>query len=238
MHDIWIWLGSSILLGVVLVLSQSRGPIISYSFFLFVLLGVATVTLDTRKRVIVIGAVASIALCLGVLAISSPLLEQMVGRGVSYRLDIFLSVIQFPPSTPWVGIGSAADFTQSPAGANLQSELGLAIEHPHNLFLSTYYQSGIIVAAVFLALIVGLLLRIKASGFSRSVQVAALAWFATVLLLNTSDGASIVVRPSGEWMFFWFPFSFLAGLFSSAGKARFASAGNHDSSVTREAALN
>ena len=207
-------LASFAVLCPVLILSQSRGPIISFAFYLFVLLTYTSAFANSKKQIAVVGGLVVIAALLGFLAVSSPLVESMIDRGASYRIDIFKSVFSNPPESLLVGIGSSADFSSSPAGVVLQRVTGLNIEHPHNLFLSVYYQSGVLALLVLLALIGGLFFKVVLGRRPGELRFAAATLLGTVILLNMPDGARIVARPSSDWMYFWFPFAFLMGMFS------------------------
>lgn len=212
--DGWLLVISLAVLCPVLLLSQSRGPIISFAFYLFVLLTYTAAFANAKKQIAVVGSLVVIAALLGFLAVSSPLVESMIDRGASYRIDIFKSVFRNPPESLLMGIGSSADFSSSPAGIVLKRITGVNIEHPHNLFLSVYYQSGILALLVLLTLIGCLFFRIVLGSHPGELRFVAATLLVTVILLNMPDGARIVARPSSDWMYFWFPFAFLMGMFS------------------------
>lgn len=212
--DLVILLSSIVLVGAVLFFSQSRGPILSYSLLLILSFIFSLFCLNKKNRIILTIGVVIVLAIVG-LAVSSPIINHMIERGTSYRLDIYLAVLTSPPDSLLIGIGSQGDFTQSPAGLSLQESIGSPIKHPHNLFLSVYYQSGIFALLGLLSLLACLLRSIISRGTEIPIsRFPALLFFSVVLLLNTTDGSGIVDRPSPEWMFFWFPYAVISGIFA------------------------
>ncbi|MEX1228064.1 MAG: O-antigen ligase family protein [Marinobacter sp.] len=196
-------------------LSQSRGPLISLTIYIIIMLFVMVLHLDLRKRSFV-KVVASIVFFIVVIfGTLSPLVDNMLERGTSYRLDIFEATVEYPPDSILFGTGSAALFEQSPAGKVLKEKADVRIEHPHNLFLSVYYFSGIFSLFAFLLIIMILIARIINSTESNAFISSGLALLFLAIMLNTTDGSRIVAPPSADWMFFWFPFAFLCGVFYS-----------------------
>lgn len=203
---------------LVVFLSQSRGPLISLFIYLIALMVVVALHVGLGRRAFIRFSALFSGLIIVVMTSGIPLVDSMIERGGSHRSEIFLAVISEPPESVLLGSGSAADFSSTPAGTALKDTIGLSIEHPHNVILNVYYQSGILVLIVFLILIAGLINRIISNSSSAYSIASGLSFFALMLLLNASDGSRIVAPPSSDWMFFWFPFAFLCGFYSKATK--------------------
>jgi O-antigen ligase len=123
-------------------------------------------------------------------------------------------VIQNPPESLWFGAGAASDFRGSVAGKLLFEQTGVAIKHPHNLFLSVLHYSGIVGACLFFFLLTWVLIRLLglSGDLGSRIRPFALGLYLLILLLNMSDAHMLVAPPSSEWLFFWLPFAYLIGL--------------------------
>ncbi|MEP1216523.1 MAG: O-antigen ligase family protein [Marinobacter sp.] len=210
-------IGTSLLVVlVVVILSQSRGPLVAFLVFVFAYSLSAQLVSGKAKRWRYFWWLLGGVLFLVVIftLFFDDLLARMTARGLSYRPQIWLAVLQNTPEMIWVGAGMASDFTTSEAGKLLYQQTGVKIKHPHNLILGAFYYSGIIGAALFLSLLSWVVVRIlRLSGwYGRRVRPFALGLFVMILLLNMTDGHRVVAPPSPDWLFFWLPFIFLVGL--------------------------
>ncbi|WP_417532083.1 O-antigen ligase family protein [Marinobacter lipolyticus] len=200
----------------IVMLSQSRGPFVALSVFMFTfLLSLMWVSERKDKWIYIIGLVGGCVL-LGVLSalLFDDLINRMIERGLSYRPQIWLAVLQNPPELIWFGAGMASDFTTSEAGKVLYEQIGIRIKHPHNLFIGAFHYSGLVGAGIFFILLTWGLVRIlRLSGLSgRRIRPFAIGLYILTLLLNMTDGYRLVAPPSPDWLFFWLPFMFLVGL--------------------------
>jgi len=210
-------IGTSLLVVlIVVILSQSRGPLVAFLVFLFAYSLSAQLVSGQAKRWRYFWWLLGGVLFLVVLftLFFDDLLARMTARGLSYRPQIWLAVLQNPPEMMWVGEGMASDFTNSEAGKLLYEQTGVKIKHPHNLILGAFHYSGLIGAGLFLSLLSWVVMRIlRLSGwYGRRVRPFALGLFVLILLLNMTDGHRVVAPPSPDWLFFWLPFTFLVGL--------------------------
>lgn len=207
---------SFIVLLVVVFLSQSRGPFVALLVFLFFYSLSLQLVSGRAKRWRYIWWLAGGCLFLVVLStlLFDDLLLRMTERGLSYRPQIWLAVLQNPPHTLWTGAGMASDFTVSEAGKLLYEQIGTRIKHPHNLFLGVFHYAGIIGFLIFTVLWLWIFLRLLglSEGAGRRLRPFALGLFALIILLNMTDGYKVVAPPSPDWLFFWLPFVFLIAL--------------------------
>lgn len=210
-------IGTSLLVVLfVVILSQSRGPLVALLVFLFAYtLSVQLVSGQARRWRYFWWLLGGVLFLIVLFTLFfDDLLARMTARGMSYRPLIWLAVLQKPPELVWIGAGMASDFTNSEAGKLLYEQAGIRIKHPHNLILGAFHYSGIIGVALFLSLLSWVVVRIlRLSGwYGRRLRPFALGLFVLVLLLNMTDGHRIVAPPSPDWLFFWLPFTFLVGL--------------------------
>lgn len=164
------------------------------------LLGVASgcllATFLTWRSLPRIGVIyGAIALCLGTAAsllFKVPsgsfglirIVEASQGGDVSAgRTDIWLYTIGKIQENPWIGYGSGM-FRK-----NLETDLGLAYNHPHNLILQFAFDWGVIAAACFLTLwaILGWLIAISKNAMPMH-KFAALAGYGTISAIGMIDG--------------------------------------------------
>lgn len=204
---------SFLVLFVVVILAQSRGPLVALVGFLLISL----FGLNGRIKSWRLGwwlIVAGVLLGGGAIFLVDDFLARMLERGFSYRPQIWLAVIENPPEMIWVGEGMASEFLETGAGQALIEQAGLTIKHPHSLFMSVFHYTGIIGTGLFVALLTWILVRICRLSSDAGLQLRpfALALFVLTLLLNTTDGHRIVAPPSTDWMFSWLPLMFLIAL--------------------------
>ncbi|MBR9871045.1 MAG: O-antigen ligase family protein [Gammaproteobacteria bacterium] len=211
-----IMIVSFLVLFAVTIFSQSRGPLVALvAFFLICLL--AVFWLESRGKRWHVGFWVFFGVMLfgaGSLFLFDDLVARMLGRGFSYRPEIWLAVFNNPPEIIWIGEGMGTDFRNSSAGKMLMADEGLSIKHPHNLFLSVFHYTGIIGLSLFTVLLIWILIRIcrLTQGAGRQVRPFAFGLFVLPLMLNMTDGHRIVAPPSSDWMFSWLLLMFLIGL--------------------------
>lgn len=205
----------AVVFGVVF-LSQSRGPFAALLTFVFFYSLSLQLMSGKAKRWRYIWWLAGGCLFLVVAStvLFDDLLLRMTERGMSYRPQIWLAVLQNPPATIWTGAGMASEFMYSEAGKYLYEQIGFRIKHPHNLLLGVFHFAGILGVLIFVSLLGWVLVRLlRLSGDSgRRLRPFALGLYVLIVLLNMTDGYKVVAPPSPDWIFFWFPFVFLIAL--------------------------
>lgn len=193
---------------VFVYLTQSRGPLLS----LVILCAVLALFVINNRRQVVAAAMALGAagyICSHYFGWTFPLLNKMLSRGDSYRLDIWRSIIDTLPSYWLYGQGIATEFAQSNAGAITQHATGIEIIHPHNLWLATLFYGGLLGAILLLGLLATLLLRLRrlervSAGIAFGVITAAMA-------LCMTDTHRLLSSPREIWVIFWLPLMMVAG---------------------------
>ncbi|WP_160280062.1 O-antigen ligase family protein [Cellvibrio mixtus] len=177
-------------------LSQSRGPLLSLVLVLFI----GLLWLRPGWKILLVQVCAAL---LGVLVIALvfPLDQLLLGRGASFRDQIWLDVIQQMQANPalflWgTGMSEATD---------IQTSIG-EYHHAHNAWLDIAYRTGVIGAS--LAMIhLGLLLW----SARRYLQLAPLTlWLIYGCGCLFVDSRSLFWEIDVKWLLYWIPAGLLA----------------------------
>ncbi|MBA1381636.1 O-antigen ligase family protein [Pseudomonas brassicacearum] len=198
-----VWALALALLGVFVVMSQSRGAALA---LLLSVLAMPLYCRDQRTRVI-----AATALVLAMLTFW--LLEPLVmARGASYRPEIFTSSLHMIAEHPWGGLGVAADY-RVPVN-------DLFFDHAHNLFSHVAIQlglPGLLLWCVVWFAVLREAWRARDTLLGRGVLGI---WVFSFLAMQF-DAASLTGTPRAEWFISWLPI----GLASVLAWARAKSGG-------------
>ena len=181
----------ALLLGVipllVMLLSQSRGPMVA-----FVIALIYTLVLYRNRRAALMAAVMII---LGILVVANfgNLSEQTrIFGGDSYRLGIWSNAINEISKAPLFGHGIAEDTKNF-----IDSR---TFDHYHNVYLSLAFHSGFIGLALLLALTIYPLISHKTI---HTTTIRPLLLFGMVYMLF--DGNRLFTSPKELWLIFWIP---------------------------------
>lgn len=136
--------------------------------------------------------------------------DSMVDRGTSYRLEIWGATLSNIDVFFWKGIGAASSVAETPIGAAIEQAMGVRHDHPHNLFLSTWVDGGILAFVFILSLFAALFFK----AFARPAAERNLAvWMlATVGGLCFTDPDTLVTSPQEIYLVFWAPVGLLSGM--------------------------
>ena len=102
-----------------------------------------------------------------------------------------------------LGYGVRTDL-QVPLDDPRYIEIGEPFWHPHNVFLSMWYQAGLIGLALLLALVVALVRKLRPLQGDRQTSYWS-SIFIFILLLCLVDSPELVDRPATPWIWFWLP---------------------------------
>ena len=191
-----LWLVALGLLGLFVVLTQSRGAALA------LLLTVLVMPLWRRDRRSV--AIAIFAL-VGAAAVFWYMQALMLSRGSSYRPEIFMASLQMIQQHPWTGLGLKAPFT-------VLAE-GIAFDHSHNLFTSVAIELGLPGLFFWCCAWFSVFFyawRARATLLGQGVLGA---WVFSMFAMQF-DAASLMGTPRAEWFITWLPIA-LATLLSA-----------------------
>lgn len=187
-------------------LTLSRGPLVALTLYL-VVLGIA-ICLRRKGMRAIFGLIAVFGFFVALihLLVGLPqLVDQLISRGASYRLEIWLAYLSYPPESILFGNGLGFDFRQTDAANALLSGSGLDIAHPHNLWLAAFSETGLI-GVTFQA---GLLILPVVAGFRSKLPLHDKMHLQAILglfvLLTFSDEFTLLISVQAIWLFGWLP---------------------------------
>lgn len=206
---IWIKTACILFFGAIILLTQSRGPILAL-ITTVCLLGILTAS---RKVKIagMIGLTGLISLGVAIYVflpelVHSTQFSQIFSRLSTGRLEIWEEASAKALEAPIIGHGLASKFYYTfhvYTGSHAQT-----IGHPHNLYLSTLIHGGLI--GVFLlagALISSLRTAVRLS--DDFLPKLCLAFLLSGSILGLVDFGGYVINLSTEWLVFWWPIALL-----------------------------
>ena len=190
-----LWLVVLGLLGLFVVLTQSRGAALA------LLLTVLCMPLWRPDRRTVIISVLAMLCAMAVFWYMQALVLE---RGASYRPEIFMGSLQMIREHPWTGLGLGADFTVT--------AVGITFDHSHNLFTSVAIElglPGLLFWCIAWFSVFFYAWRARATLLGQGVLGA---WVFSMLAMQF-DAASLLGTPRAEWFITWLPIA-LASLLS------------------------
>ncbi|NWA42836.1 O-antigen ligase family protein [Pseudomonas reactans] len=175
------------LLGLFVVLSQSRGAAVA------LLLSVVAMPLWCRDRRTVVTAAGAIVAAVAVFIAMESL---MLARGVSYRPQIFMEALRMIAERPWTGLGLGGDYKVFTEGQYF--------DHSHNLFTHVTIELGLPGLLLWCAVWFGVLWQAwKARGTDLGKGILGI-WVFSFLAMQF-DAASLTGTPRAEWFITWLP---------------------------------
>ena len=185
-------------LGVSLVLTMSRGPIL---YFIVVSAMIAAVYRAHWRRTLLL---LFLALAAALPVVLHPAGQAVIEANVSrktYRPVIWSTVMAEMPGKELFGQGWRDDQSvHTPAGR---------FGHPHNSLLGIYRFSGLVGLALFIAMTGLLLYHCTQLGADRAVPLG--AWLVFGVCLHLTNGRFLVSAPGGDWFFYWLPAALVFG---------------------------
>lgn len=186
-------------------LSQSRGPILAFCIYFFVLLPFVT----GRNLKLTVSLLALVLVLSGAViewheGLDS-FLNGLIERGDSKRLEIWKGYLLFPPDSLLLGYGAGTEPEQMRAAAELWRPNNYVVTHAHNLWLGTYAETGII-GVLFLVAIFGMLSWAALARVTEwSERAGLLGIISLVLMLTFTDEHTLVLSMKPIWLLAWLP---------------------------------
>lgn len=186
--------------------TESRGPLLSLGIWALALI----VTSPIRKEAKLIATFSGLLFILAIHLSLPDFISSLIARGSTYRIEIWKTVTPTLGENFFFGKGVSLDFVKTETSMKLKEITGLAIEHPHNLGLSTWLYCG----AVGLILLIGTTLSGAAILYKKNPGSLfyCLPLICTTLFLSLTDIGKLITSPSAIWFIFWLPFAILSGL--------------------------
>ncbi|POG01872.1 polymerase [Pseudomonas putida] len=181
------WLLALACLGAFVVLSQSRGAVLS---LLFTLLLAPLWCRDRLSRVIAIMAMVTFGLAIYFMY------DLLAERGASYRPQIFETVLHMITAHPWGGLGLGSGYTVSAAG--------LEFDHSHNMFTHVALELGLPGMVLWAAVWLFALGEIARARHTPMGKILFGLWVFSTMAMQF-DAASLTATPRAEWFVSWLP---------------------------------
>jgi O-antigen ligase len=182
-----VWAVLLVLLGLFVLLSQSRGAALALFLTIF---ATPIWCRDRRSRI-----VAAMSLMVAMLAFLyfEPL---VMARGVSYRPQILMASLQMIMEHPWRGLGLGGDY-------KVFAE-GLYFDHAHNLFSHVAIELGLPGLLLWCAVWFGVLCEAWKARETFYAKGVIGIWLFSSLAMQF-DAASLTGTPRAEWFISWLP---------------------------------
>lgn len=187
--------GAFLVLIAAMVLTQSRGPVLSMALVVFLYL---LVTGHWKIAVLLPlpGVMYVVLVMTGAIEPGS-----WITRGSTHRLDIWVQswdMILESTKSLLIGQGMLTDYAFDLAN-------GSSVKSPHNLFLANQLYGGIVASVLFLGLVFVTAVN-AVRGFARSGNFVVCALLVFGLGTGLFDYRTVFINLSQEWMSFWLPF--------------------------------
>ncbi len=192
------------------LLSGSRGPTLALALIVGYCLLVGAIAHRHWKILLITTACLIIALgCVLWLYGLNDFIELMVERGTSYRLLLWTAHLQYPPESLLFGHGAATDLETTTAGLKIYKEAGIGTAQPHNLFIGTFAQTGLVGLALLLLLLGTILRAIYTANSTPTAKWYMLGIFGVVMMLVATNTYTLIISVKTIWLYTWFPLIFL-----------------------------
>lgn len=206
----FLLLSAMVVVTLFTVLTKSRAPIGALAIYVLFIVLLLLPGRGGLGKMAGVGAALVVALaCVHWLVGLPVLLEQMLARGDSYRADIWYAYLAYPPESLWLGNGAGMGPEYTSAARMYLEPRELSFAHPHNLWLGTYSETGLIGLAMLLGL-VGLLAW-SALRFGRgwTEKLHLLGLLGLFGMLTFTDEHSLLLSLKPIWLFGWIPLVFV-----------------------------
>ena len=158
-------------------------------------------------RVFLVGVVTTgfiFAALFGVLVAGEATRDLVLPRGLSFRPDIWGAVYSnVMNANPWVGLGI---LTESKVVFD-----GVEFLHPHSMYLSVFFQGGLVGVILFAVVLVGTV-RILFANYESGEAKLALGVLGIALPAYLLDGHELIDKVGSTWFLFWLPVAIAVGL--------------------------
>jgi O-antigen ligase len=180
----------------ILLLTQSRGPLLALIIAFFV----GSIVARDFKMLIILTLIAT-----GVWILVSSgerfFYDLIITRGTSYRLEIFQCVFKIIMEKMVFGHGMLMEFTCTMSNGTL-------ISRTHNLFLAAWLYGGL----VGLSLLVGFLIKslwVSAQYFMCKNNCIYISWLIFSLICVSTGNHNAISNPHPLYLFLWMPLGLL-----------------------------
>jgi O-antigen ligase len=195
-----------LLVSIFVVSTKSRAPIVALA--VYVLFSISLLSFKTRSKLMLGGVLVVIAGLIGLVhgVIGIPdLIEQLMSRGTSYRLDIWAAYLEYPPKSILLGNGAGLGFEFTDPHQAYLAPLGLNIVHPHSIWLGAYAETGLIGLAIQFGLLILVVWAAFRCPCAMRQKLHLLMIVGLFVMLTFSDEYTLLISVHPVWIFGWIP---------------------------------
>ncbi len=194
------------------LLSQSRMPIaamVVYTLFLGMMVIIRRPKTMGYVVVASLLGVTALVLLLGYLFGFEGYIDRLLIRGGSYRIDIWTGYLLYVPDSWLLGFGSGTEALFHPATEGYWKSNNLRALHPHNLFLGTLVDTGVIGLSFLSALIILLVRAIFKYDATIEQKVRLFGILGLIFILTLTGSQTSVSSIKAVWLYLWIPVIFI-----------------------------
>ncbi|MDB5980804.1 MAG: putative lipopolysaccharide biosynthesis protein [Pseudomonas sp.] len=201
---LWLSIPAFMIMFATLIATGSRTPLVAISLAVLWLGFICW----NRRSVVLLGT-----MLVAGLAVMLNFSQMIIGRGDSFRFEIWKMALEQIALHPWIGHGYDAPLSIEPG-------TGFALSEPHSFALGALYYVGII---GFLPWAFNQAWGLLSSWQQRSQPLFILAssWLMFGIGAGLTEGGGIIYNPKEHWFLLWIPLALIAALsIASRGKQR------------------
>jgi len=136
-------------------------------------------------------------------------IDRLMVRGMSGRTVLWTGYWMYVPDAWLLGFGSGTEPQYHPATLGYWKPNNLHISHPHNLFLGTLVDTGIIGLGFLLALMFLLLRAIIKHSSTTEQKIRLIGILGLIFILSLTGGQTIISSIKAIWLYLWIPVIFI-----------------------------
>lgn len=183
---------------VAAVLTQSKGPVIA------LVLSILYISLIIKSKKGIVSILIASFISIVFISVNYEILSNVLNRGASFRIDIWLASIDEIMQNPLIGHGINQSIVIITADSNL-------FVSPHNRLLAVLYHGGLIAGLLFVLALTAVFLKQPLNKPHSSFLTVLQGLIIFFILCSMSEGRFLVTRPNFIWLELWLPlFAYLS----------------------------
>lgn len=192
---LWLSIPAMVVMFAAVIATGSRTPLVALTmaslWLCFICWG--------RRSVVLLGALLVCGSTVSVL-----FSQMIIGRGDSYRFEIWQLALKEIADHPWIGHGYNANLAIDPG-------VGYTFQEPHSFVLGVLYYVGIFGLLPWLFFQVWGLLNSWRNRL-QPLFIIASTWLVFGIGAGLTEGGGIISRPKEHWFLLWIPLALIAAL--------------------------
>ncbi len=136
-------------------------------------------------------------------------IDRLMVRGMSARIDLWTGYLLYVPDSWLLGFGSGTAPEFHPATEGYWKPNNLHISHPHNLFLGTLVDTGVIGLGFLSALIILLIKAIFKYAATTEQKIRLFGILGLIFILTLTGSQTSISSIKAVWLYLWIPVIFI-----------------------------